>query len=207
MLKYMHVRRNMNDRGGGGDANVLWVRRRGCEGFLRIYSSRYVGRYVKIHRHEWLSHACFLCILLLVICVCVWKVKSLEEVLVIDVVFMFLFVGTIELDEMTDSVDFVVEIFRVLKEECVLRGINDTKSDEIVVPETVVRAHEEPFDFIGQEQLDLFIMRVHVALRCLQIFVLLAPFEALLCEFVTSQRARTRCERHRQSYRFFWIPR
>lgn len=97
---------------------------------------------------------------------------------------MFFFVGAIEFDEMADSVDFMVEVFRIGEDEGVLRGVDDTQANEIVVPETVVGAHEEAFNFIGQEQLNLFVVGVRVALRCLEVFVFLAPFETLLRELV-----------------------
>ena len=52
----------------------------------------------------------------------------------------------------------MVELFRIARDQSVLQVAHDTQADEVVVPNHVVRDHEETQELLGKQHLSLLVV-------------------------------------------------
>ena len=114
-------------------------------------------------------------------------VNLLEQILAVGVFGITL--GVREIQEMAGAMRFSVEFLRVIKHELVFHTRLVLHAHKIIIPNTLLRDHEEAEENIGQEHLNLLCVRREVTCGVgAGIFVGLAPLETLKGDAVRRER-------------------
>jgi len=113
-----------------------------------------------------------------------------KEIFLINDISFFSIISSSEFDEMGGSVDFIVEVLGVSQNQTVLGSRNESQTNKVIVPDVIIRNHEEAHKSVSQEHLDLLIVIVaESGWIGTGILVVLTPFVTLLGNLVGCQRA------------------
>lgn len=132
---------------------------------------------------------------------------SLKIILCIGFSGVLCFLETRKVEEVCRPVNLVVKLARICELETVLHRLRVLHAHEIVVPDVGLGNHEEAKEAIGEQHLDLLVMRRGVALRVgARVTVAPTPLSTGCRELVCRQRARARCEAAGNDNRFLAVP-